>query len=68
MDLSEKSQAITKLGTTITCWGRTKGVALKALPNDYFRVSMGDAGVNWLDDVHIDNIDIGGKFKAASTN
>ena len=57
-DLVHKKAAITKLGTPVLAWGRTRGVVLGEETEGYFRVSLSDSGVNWVDTVHIDKIEV----------
>lgn len=58
MDNTTKASKITKLGTPLLLYGRTTGVCLKQIDEVTFRISLGDAGVNWTDDIHIDKIEI----------
>lgn len=58
MGLQQKKQLITKLGQAVKIHKKLQGVIIKELPDNYFKVSTGNAGVNWVDTLHIDEIDI----------
>ena len=58
MDLEKKKILITKFGQPVKIYGKLKGVVIKELPDYHFKVSMGNAGVNWVDTLHINEIEI----------
>lgn len=71
-DLVSKKAAITKLGTPVLAWGRTRGVVLGEEAGlegtNNFRVSLSDSGVNWVDIISIEHIEVDdGVYKKAST-
>jgi len=59
-----KVQSIKKLGQVVTAYGRVIGVCLKQIDDETFRLSLSDGhGCNWVDDVPIKDIEVGGQFK-----
>ena len=58
-----KVDSIMKLGQTLTIYNKVIGVCLKQVSDDVFLISMSNGGVSWKEEVHIDDIDIGGEFK-----
>jgi len=57
-DLANKKARITKLGTPILVWGKIRGALLGENADGTFRVSVHDSGSNWVDNVHIDKIEV----------
>lgn len=57
-DLQAKRQQIIRFGQPVKIYGKLKGVVIKELPDYHFKVSMGNAGVNWVDTLHINEIEI----------
>ena len=60
-DSAKKIAAITKLGVPVLAWGRTRGLVLgyeEESDNGSFRVSLSDSGVNWVDIIHHNNIQV----------
>jgi len=69
-DLAKKRAVITKLGTPVLAWGRTRGAVLGEEEDNanHFRVSLHDSGSNWVDVIHIDNIEVDdGVYRGPST-
>jgi hypothetical protein len=58
-----KAQQITRLGQPLTIYGRIVGVCLKQESPEDFIISMTNAGVNWKDTIHIDDISVGADIK-----
>ena len=64
MDLKTKAQSINKLGQPITAYVYLVGVCLKQIDDETFRLSLSDGeGRNWVDDVLIGDIELGGQFR-----
>ena len=57
-NLEEKAKQITKLGSELRLYGKAMGVCLRRIDKYTFRISLGNAGVNWVDDIHIDKIEV----------
>ena len=53
-----KHAQITKLGTEIVAYGRTRGTVLKCKGDGTYVVSLSDSGVNWSDTIPIDKIEL----------
>ena len=62
-DLRLKITRITKLGTPVRVHNKLKGVVLARVDDYNFRVSCGNSGVNWVDTLHIDEIELWNNMK-----
>ena len=49
---------VTKLGQQLLLYGRTKGVNLRQVDSETYLISLGDAGVNWTDEINIKDISL----------
>jgi len=58
-----KSEDITKLGQRLTIYNKVIGACLRQVSDDVFLISMSNGGVSWKEEVHIDDIEVGGEFK-----
>lgn len=58
-----KRSGILKLGQILTIYNKVIGVCLKQVSDDVFLISMSNGGVSWKEEVHIDDIEIGGEIK-----
>ena len=58
-----KSEDITKLGQSLIIYNKVIGACLRQVSDDVFMISMSNGGVSWKEEVHIDDIEIGGEFK-----
>ena len=56
--IEDKAQRIIKLGSELRLYGKVIGVCLKHIDEYTFRVSLGNAGVNWVDDRQIDKLEV----------
>jgi hypothetical protein len=54
---TKKHAQIIKLGTPVY-YGPTEGCCIKYLGDDTYRLSLSAGGVNWVDDVHIDKLEV----------
>lgn len=54
---------VMKLGQPLTIYGKIVGVCLNRVSDDVFMISMSNGGVSWKEEVHIDDISLGGEFK-----
>ena len=61
-----KRSDISKLGQVLTIYGKIVGVCLKKVSDDVYLISMSNGGVSWKEEVHIDDIEIGGEIKQVS--
>lgn len=58
-----KVDLIMKMGQPLTLYGRNIGVCLRQVSDEVFLISMSNGGVSWKEEVHIDDISLGGEFK-----
>ena len=46
------------MGQAVRVHRKLQGVVIKALPDYRYKVSTGNSGHNWVDELHIDEIEI----------
>jgi len=56
--IERKARQIIKLGAELKIYNKVMGVCLKRIDSVTFRISLGNAGVNWVEDINIDKIEV----------